>query len=217
MPPNLPLVGFIADKTAAWKGRNSMKNKYMLSLMIALVVALSFLHPALSKEVPSPDVPETPTLSPVTTVPQETPVASVELQPILQITRVNNDITAENILLIVNEKRQEFGLSPLVLDDRLETTAQNKSDDMVTRDYFAHADPDGNKVWPKVIANGYNYYVVGENLAYGFTDVEVLMDAWMLSEKHRKNILDPRFKDFGVGITYDELGYGVITTLFGTE
>lgn len=198
----------------------------MLSLFVALVLALSLLVPQLySKEVPSPaQVSEAPKEI-VTVINQKpTPQTVTESAPVVTSPelpgRTDNAITERNIWLIVNEKRQEAGLPLLTLDERLNTAAQTKSDDMAARHYFAHADPDGNKAWPLVKAEGYDYRFIGENLALYFTDVETMMDAWMLSESHRKNILSDHYVDFGVGLTegnYNGYDTVFVTTLFGQE
>ncbi|PJC47787.1 MAG: hypothetical protein CO034_01360 [Parcubacteria group bacterium CG_4_9_14_0_2_um_filter_35_11] len=46
---------------------------------------------------------------------------------------------------------------------------------------------------------GYDYLVVGENLARGyFKDSKDLVDGWMKSPDHRENILNPKFREIGV-------------------
>jgi len=48
---------------------------------------------------------------------------------------------------------------------------------------------------------GYEYIVVGENLALGiFSGDSAVVAAWMASPAHRRNILDARYQDIGVAV-----------------
>ena len=45
-----------------------------------------------------------------------------------------------------------------------------------------------------------------ENVAYGATDIKRVMQMWMDSPPHRRNMLDPRFDHFGVASATDGEG-----------
>ena len=45
-----------------------------------------------------------------------------------------------------------------------------------------------------------------ENVAYGATDIKRVMQMWMNSPPHRRNMLDPRFDHFGVASATDGEG-----------
>lgn len=47
-----------------------------------------------------------------------------------------------------------------------------------------------------------NSSLVGENLAFGFSDPVLLHDKFMMSVKHRENIQNPAFKYLGIGRAY---------------
>ena len=49
---------------------------------------------------------------------------------------------------------------------------------------------------------GYDWRAIGENIAEGQTSVEEVMDTWMHSPGHRRNILDPDFKELGIGLAF---------------
>jgi uncharacterized protein YkwD len=55
----------------------------------------------------------------------------------------------------------------------------------------------------------------GENVAYGFTSPQSVMDAWMDSDGHRRNILDKRFRRLGVGAKQSEDGTWYLAQVFG--
>src|SRR5690606_34626201 len=87
--------------------------------------------------------------------------------------------------------------------------------------YFAHQDPDGNYVWPKIVAAGYSpYTALGENLAMDFTSAGDVINAWMNSPTHRANIVNEKFEDQGLasvaGMYEGNRETIAVTSLFGT-
>jgi hypothetical protein len=69
---------------------------------------------------------------------------------------------------------------------------------MIANDYFAHTSPSGKTVADLGQEVGYDYVVMGENLALGnFSNVNDLLQAWMNSPGHRANILNPSYEDMG--------------------
>jgi len=72
---------------------------------------------------------------------------------------------------------------------------------MFSNQYFGHEAPNGDFVGEIAGRFGYEYIVIGENLALGdFTDDEMLLEAWMDSPGHRDNILNERFRELGVAV-----------------
>lgn len=100
----------------------------------------------------------------------------------------------------VNAIRKEAGRPPLRIDPRLNTAAQAHADDMLTRSYYNHISPEGTPPRQRVSSAGYQGTVVGENIAAGQYSVELAVDAWMHSREHRRNILEARFTDIGIGM-----------------
>jgi len=47
---------------------------------------------------------------------------------------------------------------------------------------------------------GYQYAIVGENLAINFTASEPLLNAWLASPTHKKNILHQDYREIGVAV-----------------
>ena len=114
-----------------------------------------------------------------------------------------SDLTLDNILSAINKERGLRNLITLNTDNRLSYAAQDKAQDMIVRHYFSHTDPEGNYIWPKIVAAGYTPYVqLGENLAIEFYNTESLVSAWMNSPTHRANILNEGFKDQGMGLDF---------------
>ena len=100
----------------------------------------------------------------------------------------------------VNAARKAAGRRPLAPDPHLDAAAQEHAQDMLTRAYYDHDTPEGSTPRNRVEASGYLAHKVGENIAEGEFSVEEVMSGWMGSSGHRRNLLDPEFVDFGVGL-----------------
>ncbi|MCX5203954.1 CAP domain-containing protein [Streptomyces sp. NBC_00237] len=109
-----------------------------------------------------------------------------------------NDAAAA-VLSLVNQERAKVGCSPLRPDTGLATLAANFSRDMAARGFFDHTDPDGATPWDRAAKAGIKN-LGGENIARGQADAQAVMDAWMKSEGHRKNILNCEYTTLGVGV-----------------
>lgn len=111
---------------------------------------------------------------------------------------------AEQVLALVNTQRTQAGLKPVKLNPLLSNASYNHSQDMALNDFFAHSGSNGSKVDDRVLAAGYNYALVGENIAAGFSTPEGVVQAWMDSPGHRANILHPMLKEMGLGFYFLE-------------
>lgn len=125
------------------------------------------------------------------------------------------DYTAEDVIAAINAFRVRKGLQTLSPNTALEKVAQYKADDMLARHYFGHLDPDGNYTWPKITSEGYSFSIAAENLAEDWYDTDSLVNAWINSPEHRKNILNPALRDTGVGIAFNA-AHVYIVQEFGT-
>jgi uncharacterized protein YkwD len=133
-----------------------------------------------------------------------------------------SDLTVPTILGQVNKERTERNLIALNDNNKLQTAAQQKATDMIIRHYFSHTDPEGNYLWPRIVAQGYTPYLqLGENLAIEFYSTESLVAAWMNSPTHRANILNENFKDQGMGLDFGDVQknqyHSAIVNTFGAQ
>ncbi len=113
------------------------------------------------------------------------------------------------VLSLVNAQRAQGGQcadlsfdpsGELTMNAELRCAARVHSLDMVENDYFAHEDLDGGEPWDRAEDAGYsNWTAVGENIAFGYTTPEEVMEGWMNSPGHCENILDPEYHELGVG------------------
>jgi hypothetical protein len=117
-----------------------------------------------------------------------------------EVLGVSTDITPTALFELTNRRREEVGLSPLVLNDELVAASQMKAQDMFQKDYWAHNSPEGTTPWVWVKGSGYDYLYAGENLARGFTTSDAVVQAWMDSPGHRENLLSSNYEDIGFAI-----------------
>lgn len=133
----------------------------------------------------------------------------------------NSPFSIENIVDATNSERIKAGLTPLKTNAKLEQSAKIKVDDMIAHQYFEHTSPSGKTVADLGNEVGYDYVVMGENLALGnFTDASDLLKAWMNSPGHRANILNTSYEDIGVYAaegTYQGHTVWFAVQHFGTE
>lgn len=110
-------------------------------------------------------------------------------------------------LCLLNQQRAAAGLAPVSRNTLLDSASRAHSQDMVNRRYFAHDTPEGAGFLDRVTKLGYVNdslwsWNAGENIAWGvgsLAPASAIMVAWMNSQHHRENILDPAFKEIGIG------------------
>lgn len=113
--------------------------------------------------------------------------------------RAGSELTTSGILDSTNQQRVKFGLGALQADAALNEAAKLKLNDMFNQQYFEHISPEGTSISKLAEETGYEYIIIGENLAMGnFEDNEDLVGAWMQSPGHRENILNEHFTEIGI-------------------
>lgn len=117
-----------------------------------------------------------------------------------QVLGISTDITSEQLLTLLNQKRQESSLHGLSLNPELSAAALQKANDMLAKNYWAHNAPDGKTPWEFIKESGYVYVYAGENLARGFTTSTDVTTAWMNSSSHKANLLSSNYTDVGFAI-----------------
>lgn len=105
-------------------------------------------------------------------------------------------------LCLLNKERRARGLRPLKLNHKLSVAARRHARSMARRNYFSHGDFVG-RIRAARYFTGARSWTVGENIAWGswnFATPASINDGWMRSQKHRDNILNPRFREIGIGV-----------------
>ncbi len=110
-----------------------------------------------------------------------------------ELTEEEKRAMEEEVVKLVNEEREKHGLQPLQISEKLMQTAREKADDMATRNYYSHTDPDGY-----TMAIDLN---VAENIDIAGSP-KGTMSSWLNSKGHRDNILSINSKYIGVGMSY---------------
>lgn len=105
----------------------------------------------------------------------------------------------KRVVELVNQIRVENGLSKLTLNTELSAVARLKSQDMKDKKYFSHTSPTYGSPFDMMKQFGISYRTAGENIAYGYSTPESVVDGWMNSPGHRANILNSSYKEIGVG------------------
>lgn len=122
------------------------------------------------------------------------------------------------VLRLVNVQREKAGCKPVREDSLLVKVARAHSKDMAVNNYFSHNSRNGRTPFERMSRAGYEYSYAAENIAAGQQTAAAVMRTWMNSEGHRKNILNCKLKELGVGM-WKQSGsaYGIYWTQdFGT-
>lgn len=123
--------------------------------------------------------------------------------------------SSQEVIEYMNQDRSAAGLPALRLNAALSEAAAAKAHDMATKEYFSHTSPDGTTPWYFFEKAGYAYRYAGENLAIHFSDAKDEEAAWMASEKHRENILSPKYVETGIAVV--EMPWNGKTTMLTVE
>ena len=108
----------------------------------------------------------------------------------------------QRVLDLVNAERANYGLQPLVMGDaKLTAAAQHRAEEIATVN--SHVRPNGSKWYTVLGEYSVTDAAAGENAAWGSVSPEEVVTAWMNSEGHRANILDPEARAMGVGYYYN--------------
>lgn len=102
---------------------------------------------------------------------------------------------------LVNKARNNRKLKSVKLDPEISLVAQKYAVEMDKKGFFSHESPSGSTM-TKRLKNGKIVYVMaGENIARGQSSPKEVMNAWMNSPGHRRNILTKGFGKMGLGFS----------------
>lgn len=106
---------------------------------------------------------------------------------------------AKQVLELTNKERTKRGLSKLDIDPYLTQVAQEKSTDMKRNKYFKHTSPTYGTPFEMIQSFGINTSASAENIGLGYPSPEDMVNGWMNSEGHRRNILNENYTHIGIG------------------
>jgi uncharacterized protein YkwD len=100
-----------------------------------------------------------------------------------------------------------FGPSPPVSwSANLAMAAYLHSEDMVINNFFSHTGADGSSAGQRISRQGYPWRTYGENIAVGYPTVSSVLQGWLGSEGHCRNLMNPAFTEIGAGYAIGPFG-----------
>jgi uncharacterized protein YkwD len=135
---------------------------------------------------------------------------------------------AAQVLKLVNEARakpRKCGsraferVPPLKLSPLLSRAALAHAKDMSANKLFEHRGSDGSMPADRARRAGYDWLSVGENIALGAANAEVVVQGWIKSPGHCANIMSAQYQEMGLAYYTDFARKGDIywAQTFGTE
>lgn len=114
------------------------------------------------------------------------------------------------ILELINNHRLSIGLNPLGNMDLIKYQAYSHTEHMVIENEVSHDNFFERSNFLKANAGA---KTVSENVAYGYTQAESVVNAWLKSELHKENI-EGDFTDFDVSAEQNSEGNWFYTNIF---
>jgi uncharacterized protein YkwD len=115
---------------------------------------------------------------------------------------------------LINLERRAAGLAPVRWNMELTQSARTFAENVVANQppgYCGHIDSEGRTPDERIRLAGYTKLAAwGENSVCGYTTPEAAARAWMNSDLHRRNLLDSRFRELGVGYALSSAQRGYI-------
>ncbi|WP_207514726.1 CAP domain-containing protein [Longitalea luteola] len=121
----------------------------------------------------------------------------------------------DDILKYINAYRRKKGLRPLTMNAAISAEAQQHSENMAARrTSFGHNGFQGRVKRFSPAINGVSG--VAENVALGSTTAKEVVDNWLKSAMHRKNI-EGDYTLTGIGVAADKKGTLYFTQIFASN
>ena len=119
---------------------------------------------------------------------------------------------------LINQKRAENGAAPVAWSDDLARVAGVHSQNMAELNFFGHRGLDNKLVSDRADDQRLGRWrAIGENIAFnrGYPDpVARTVQLWLDSPGHRRNMLDPTWKESAIGVAVAEDGSFYFTQVF---
>ena len=119
-------------------------------------------------------------------------------------------VSEQKLLQLVNNARSQGcncgntwypPVAPVGWDDQLEAAAQGHSNWMNQNNTLSHTGAGGSDPGDRITAAGYQWRAYGENVAVGYPTEEAVIQGWLNSEGHCKNIMNGTFTKMGVAVS----------------
>jgi uncharacterized protein YkwD len=145
-----------------------------------------------------------PTPRPTLALPLVAQAGAVAIHPAVIPTPPAAEVDA--VIALTNQDRVANGCPALTPNPILMATAQAHSADMALHHFFGHQSSTGQTPSQRILAAGYQWTAVAENIAAGYPTAQSVVDTWFNetppNDPHRANILNCRLRNVGVGYYY---------------
>jgi uncharacterized protein YkwD len=118
------------------------------------------------------------------------------------------------VLKLHNAERARAKLHSLEVNPRLQKAAERHARDMAARRKMSHIGSDDSRPLDRIKDAGYEYRRTGENIAFGRFTPDQLMEGWLESATHKRNIVGS-FSQIGVACATAEDGMTYWCVTFG--
>jgi uncharacterized protein YkwD len=147
------------------------------------------------------------------------PVAAAPPSPSLPPAPGRYGASESRIFDLINAERQRQGLPALVSNEQLDRMAQIQAENMAYFHKMAHTLPEAQlpTVGDRARYVGYSFSRLAENVAVGYPNAETVVQGWMNSSGHRRNILDGDVVETGIGIARSSSGGLYYCQVFGSR
>jgi uncharacterized protein YkwD len=120
-----------------------------------------------------------------------------------QLTEIEGVLTATNQWRASGADCGQYGMMdpapPLEADPHLNEAAQAHAVDMATNNFFSHTGSDGSSFSERIRRTDYSGFPMGENIAGGGTQPAGVVQRWIDSDGHCRNLMNPQATKLGVG------------------
>lgn len=127
-------------------------------------------------------------------------------EPAISYTEMESEI-----LGLVNEYRARIGVNRLNVMNTVSYEAKPHTDYMLSKGEASH---DNFELRLSNLRTNANATKVSENVAYGYTTAQSVVNAWLRSSLHKEVIENPEFTDFGISIRANTDGKNYFTHIF---
>lgn len=120
-----------------------------------------------------------------------------------------------SVIKATNQERTRVGVGTLTENDRLVLVAQAMAEDLAKHKRLSHTDSRGKALTDRVNEFEYAWSAIGENVAYGYTTPEAVVQGWIKSPGHYENLIGKDFTQIGVGVSVAANGRVYWAQVFG--
>lgn len=113
---------------------------------------------------------------------------------------------ATKAMRLANRQRVVAGLPKLRRAKALNSAALQHSIDQAHRGSMSHTGSDGSDAGQRISRNGGKWRTWAENVASGYPTARSVVNGWMNSSGHRRNLLNPSMKRMSVAVAYSSNG-----------